>query len=228
VSLSSGSEPGKACSDCHALKPLSEFPRNRSRPDGHGIYCKLCFAVRYREHRERKAASEGRQIRELHRVELGFKYCPRCEQTLPIAAFGRNRASADGATSYCRPCHNAISKANRERRHGNTREYHLRRRYGIGQGEVDAMLAAQGGLCAACREDEPKHVDHDHKTGRVRGMLCFLCNQALGNVRDDVTRLQGLIDYLRRSRFAALGGTVEEYDLTDLGVELDSRRFHAA
>jgi hypothetical protein len=224
----SDSEPDKACRDCHLVKPFSEFPRNRSRPDGHGIYCKLCFAVRYREHRERKAAREGRRIREQHRAELGFKYCPRCEATLPISAFGRNRASADGATSYCRPCHNAISKANRERKHGSTREYHLRRRYGIGQAEVDAMLAAQGGLCAACRHDEPKHVDHDHATGQVRGMLCFLCNQALGNVRDDVARLQGLIDYLHRSRFAALGVVVEEFDHTCCVIEIDPGRFHAA
>ena len=61
------------------------------------------------------------------------------------------------------------------------------------------MVAEQGGVCAACRTDEPKHVDHDHQTGHVRGVLCFLCNQALGNVRDDVERLQRLIDYLGRS-----------------------------
>ena len=225
--MSDSADPteSKSCRDCQMVKPLSDFPRNRSRPDGHGLYCKICFSIRYREHRERKAAREGRQIRELHRTQLGFKYCPRCEQTLPITAFGRNRASADGATSYCRPCHNAVSKANRERKHGSTREYHLRQRYGIGQAEVDAMLAEQGGLCAACRTDEPKHVDHDHETGRVRGMLCFLCNQALGNVRDEVKRLRGLIRYLVRSRLDASATVVEEPCCV---IELDQARLHAA
>ena len=87
------------------------------------------------------------------------------------------------------------------------------------------MLGAQGGRCAACGQDEPKHVDHDHETGRVRGMLCFLCNQALGNVRDDVTRLQALIDYLVRARLAATMHVVEH---TCCVIELDSRRLHAA
>ena len=90
------------------------------------------------------------------------------------------------------------------------------------------MLATQGGLCAACKTDRPQHVDHDHKTGRVRGMLCFLCNQALGNVRDDIKRLHGLIDYLHRNRFAALGATVTEVEHTCCVIELDNRRLHAA
>ncbi|HET6910531.1 MAG TPA: endonuclease VII domain-containing protein [Mycobacteriales bacterium] len=193
------------------MLPLTEFPRNRSRPDGHGIYCKLCYSIRYREHRERKASQEGRQIRELRRVEAGQKFCPRCQQTLLRQAFPRNRASADGLATYCRPCHNAISKANRERR-GTTRDYHLRRRYGIGEADVADMLQKQGGVCAACRTDKPVHVDHDHNTGFVRGYLCYLCNQALGNVRDDPERLQGLIDYLERAAARQLELKVETYE----------------
>jgi hypothetical protein len=140
-------------------------------------------------------------------------------------AFGRNRANADGLTAYCKPCHNRVGKETKERLYGGTREYHLRRRYGIGQAEVDAMLAEQGGLCAACRTDAAVHVDHDHRTGQVRGMLCFLCNQALGNVRDDVERLERLITYLHRTRIAA---TMNEVEHTCCVIELDSRRFHAA
>lgn len=225
----SDSKPGiKTCPDCRVSKPLTEFPRNRSRDDGHGLYCKLCFAVRNREHRERRAKREGREIREIRRVPEGHKHCPRCEQTLPLEKFAGNRASSDGATTYCKPCHNAVSKANRERKHGSTREYHLRRRYGIGQADVDAMLAEQGGLCAASKTDEPKHVDHDHKTGRVRGMLCFLCNQALGNTRDDVKRLRGLIDYLCQDRVKALGATITEVEHPCCVIEVDFTRLHAA
>lgn len=217
----------KVCKDCGVQKPLSEFPRNRSRRDGYGGYCKGCYSKRYRIHREKKAREAGRTIRETRVTAPGTKYCPRCDQTLPIESFGKNRSTRDGLTGYCKACHNTAGRQSKER-NGGAREYHLRRRYGIGQADVDAMLVAQGGLCAACRQDTPDHVDHDHRTGRVRGMLCFLCNQALGNVRDDVNRLQGLIDYLHRARFAALGVTPQEFDQPCCVIEIDSRRFHAA
>jgi len=225
--LSGSGNEAKICPDCREVKPLADFPRNASRPDGHGLYCKICYSLRYRRHREQKAASQGRKIREKRVVKAGYKFCPRCRCELPLDAFGRNRSTGDGRTTYCRVCHNAVGKANTERR-GGSRDYHLRRRYGIGQAEVDAMIQAQGGLCAACKTDEPKHVDHDHKTGRVRGMLCSLCNQALGNVRDEISRLRGLIDYLHRDRIAALGLTITEVEHTDRIIEVDFRRFHAA
>jgi hypothetical protein len=95
------------------------------------------------------------------------------------------------------------------RLYGSTREYHLRRRYGITGADFDAMVEVQGGTCAVC-DQKPEHVDHDHKTGKVRGILCFNCNQALGNVRDDPAVLQELINYLRRHR-AQLIGPVDEY-----------------
>jgi len=59
------------------------------------------------------------------------------------------------------------------------------------------MIEAQGGTCATCAA-KPEHVDHDHATGNVRGVLCFNCNQALGNVRDDEMTLHRLARYLRR------------------------------
>lgn len=58
------------------------------------------------------------------------------------------------------------------------------------------MFAAQGGLCAVCRIAPAAHVDHDHATGRVRGLLCFNCNGGLGQFRDDVKVMQRAIRYL--------------------------------
>jgi hypothetical protein len=113
---------------------------------------------------------------------------------LPLDRFGRNRSSRDGLTAYRRPCHT----------------YHLRRRYGIGQADVDRMLVEQDNKCAACDKPDPEHVDHDHATGQVRGMLCFNCNQALGNVRDSVQILDRLAAYLVKHHFLALGATLTE------------------
>jgi len=217
----------KSCRDCGQTLPLDSFPRNRSRRDGYGAYCKACYSLRYRRYREKKAAQAGRTIRERDALPPGMKYCPRCDRTLALILFGSNRSTSDGLTAYCKSCHNAAGRESRGR-NGGAREYHLRRRYGIGQADVDAMLAEQGGVCAACRVDKPQHVDHDHETGEVRGMLCFLCSQALGNVRDDINRLHGLVRYLRASRRAAPVLVVEEYDCRGYAIEIDSGGFHAA
>ena len=218
----------KRCRDCGTQKPLSAFSPSKKNRDGRVSYCRECLAARHQKYRRANAAAVGRVIRERRPVPEGHRWCPDCETIKPLVDFPRNRSGNGGYGGYCKPCHNRKGRETYLRLYGGTREYHLRRRYGIGQADVDAMIANQDGLCAACGEDEPKHVDHDHQSGRVRGMLCFLCNQALGNVRDDVTRLQRLIDYLHRCRFAGLGLTIEEFDLSGCVIELDNRRLHAA
>jgi len=61
------------------------------------------------------------------------------------------------------------------------------------------MLALQGGVCAVCSAPDPKHVDHDHRTGAVRGILCFNYNGGLGQFRDRVPVLRSAIGYLERT-----------------------------
>jgi hypothetical protein len=219
-SLSDGSKP---CPDCHLVKSLTDFPKNIRRPDGRGLYCKECFSIRYRLSRERKAAAQGRVLGRRRVVPSGHKFCPACQQMLPLDRFGNNRASRDGLTSYCKPCHTAKGKQTYTRLYGSTREYHLRRRYGIGQADVDRMLAGQDNRCAGCGKPDPEHVDHDHATGAVRGMLCFNCNQALGNVHDSLRVLEGLSAYLVRHRLAALGATVTESRVEGCIIEVLSK-----
>jgi len=66
--------------------------------------------------------------------------------------------------------------------------------------EYDRILAFQGGRCAICpREPTEKmrlSVDHNHKTGEVRGLLCWLCNVALGKFRDDYVLLNAAAQYV--------------------------------
>jgi hypothetical protein len=76
--------------------------------------------------------------------------------------------------------------------------------YGMEPGEYEAMLAKQGGVCAICRTAEWRgkgnspHIDHDHATGLVRGILCGVCNNGLGNFADDPARLRAAVMYLER------------------------------
>jgi Recombination endonuclease VII len=67
------------------------------------------------------------------------------------------------------------------------------------EAQFDVMLAAQGGKCGICGASDPKHVDHDHLTGGVRGILCFNCNGGLGHFRDDVATMQRAITYLKET-----------------------------
>ena len=70
------------------------------------------------------------------------------------------------------------------------------RTYGLTEADVAAMLEAQDGLCAICRTADAAHVDHDHATGAVRGMLCFRCNAALGQFDEDAETLVRATRYL--------------------------------
>jgi hypothetical protein len=168
-------------------------------------------------YRKRRAAN-GDAVREQRVVPEGSRWCPDCETFQSLACFPLNRSGKDGYGSYCKPCHNARTRANIKKNHGNTRNYHLKGRYGLSPEDYERILLTQDGLCAGCRKVPPHHVDHDHKTGRVRGLLCFNCNQALGNVRDDVYVMRGLIGYLDAHRLADGRRPREEHDLTPLNV----------
>jgi hypothetical protein len=82
------------------------------------------------------------------------------------------------------------------------RNSHLKRKYGLTLEQYDAMLAAQGGVCAICHQPRPEertlHVDHDHATGAIRGLLCFTCNNALGDFRDSSDLFHAASEYLDR------------------------------
>lgn len=88
-------------------------------------------------------------------------------------------------------------KAKRARAQANR---HRLAKYGVDNEWVDRTLAAQGG-CAICGTTKPPgknswHVDHDHKTGKVRGVLCAHCNPGLGHFRDSIRSLRLAIRYL--------------------------------
>lgn len=102
--------------------------------------------------------------------------------------------------------HRAYDARNRPKRRIRYRD----KRYGFAPGEYDAMLAAQGGVCAICGKAEtsksnhggllPLAVDHDHESGLVGALLCHNCNKGLGSFRDDPELLRAAADYLNSVR----------------------------
>lgn len=101
-------------------------------------------------------------------------------------------------------------KINKESYNLAAREFYKRRRienpdywreetYGLEKGSFTKLLVQQGNKCKCCKDPISRidaQVDHDHKTGDVRGILCKNCNWGLGNFKDNPFRLQSAIEYL--------------------------------
>lgn len=81
-------------------------------------------------------------------------------------------------------------------------DYSRKSKYGISKEEFSEMLLNQGGVCAICKGDnsgKTLRVDHNHVTGKIRGLLCSNCNVALGMTKEDRNILEEMIDYLDRN-----------------------------
>ena len=131
------------------------------------------------------------------------KQCGECQQVKPVEEFypGKGRNARDG---YCKNCRRIRDRARFDQRNKRMLAnkaidpFFYRRRklvtlYGITHEQYLAIHTQQGGVCAICRKPEKRvlygnvaHlvVDHDHKTGRLRALLCHRCNTALGHIED--------------------------------------------
>ena len=121
--------------------------------------------------------------------------CKRCRRI----QYEKDFLESNGKTIYEKYAkHNPKYKAKR-------REWHLGQ-YGLTQKDYNYFLELQGGVCAICKSSysgHPRHqhlaVDHDHLTGKVRGLLCHKCNRMLGHVKDNFETLNSAVGYLIRN-----------------------------
>jgi hypothetical protein len=137
---------------------------------------------------------------------LIVKKCFKCKIEKPLDQFRLLPNRPGKRESYCRPC---TALRVKEWRAGKNSIGRHPRKLGVDQVAYDAILQAQNGGCAGCGVVQVERrlcVDHDHVTGRVRGLLCGRCNLAIGSVRDDPATLRHLANYLeaatkRKKRF---------------------------
>lgn len=131
------------------------------------------------------------------------KVCRTCAEPLPLSDFTVH-GHKNGKTYYradCNPCRGAKRRAayNPDQQ----KNQFLRQAYGITLADYDRMAEQQGYKCAICESTDAKsngarfHVDHDHKTGKVRGLLCGPCNTGIGKFRDSTALLISAIEYLK-------------------------------
>lgn len=114
----------------------------------------------------------------------GFKYCTGCDIEHPISSFYNVHRSAK-----CKKCFGEDSKW-----------VHMKRKYGLSKIDFENLIRLQSGQCCVCWEElipSNTNVDHCHKTGIVRGLLCTDCNLGLGFLKDNVNNIHRSIAYLQ-------------------------------
>lgn len=116
---------------------------------------------------------------------------------------------------------------------------HIKQFYNITPDDYDHMLDMQGGGCAICgakpnHGDRRLHVDHDHATGQIRGLLCFGCNAGLGMFKDNINSFNNAIAYVAgngkwkemRKAFITLSGLLFSPEEIYKAVQEDDKKFH--
>lgn len=153
-----------------------------------------------------------------------MKNCSVCKCDKDISYFSRDSRAKTGIKSSCKSCDSQknkelyllkateINRKNRERVRNKFkndpnlyRNKALKQRFGISLEDKNKMSASQGDACKICLKhvselEFPLCVDHDHRTGKIRDLLCRECNLAIGFLKDSVDTLKSAIDYLERHR----------------------------
>lgn len=158
----------KTCSKCGVERNESEFHRQLNSPDGLMYQCKSCSARRLREYRKKNPEEVRARDRDLYGREL-------------------KRFQKKGRDKYHKdPAHH--------------KDKYLKSLYGLAPGEFKRMLSEQGGVCAICKlpptGKRSLGVDHDHKSGTIRGLLCGPCNSGIGLLKESKSNFQSATVYL--------------------------------
>lgn len=146
------------------------------------------------------------------------KICSKCGATQPVENFFKTGKQASGKQKYrgdCKTCasHDTAEWREKNRAHYNSymgdwrtknpdkvRAMDIKRNYGITIDQYNQLVQDQKGLCKICESPpkgkRPLAIDHDHKTGRVRGLLCYPCNRAIV-ILDDSDHLKKAYEYLK-------------------------------
>ncbi|MGW3663507.1 endonuclease VII domain-containing protein [Streptomyces sp. NPDC005141] len=172
----------KRCTGCGRRLPFDSFTADRNRCDGLQVRCRECVADCSAAHYRRRREALGKTVREQVDIPEGHKQCRTCGEVKPHSEWHRNASASGDLSTRCR----AIR----------AREDHLKRHYGLTEAQRDAMVASQKGLCVICLKAPAVHVDHCHKTGSVRGVLCFNCNSTIGKLGDDPDAVRRAAAYL--------------------------------
>lgn len=170
----------KVCSKCNQEKPYSEFPTSKRERGGVSYECKSCRHLYYLKNREKFIqASRDNRVKNREKILVYKK-------------------------EYAQRNRERIMKYQEEYRHktrdNRINQYYLYK-YGLTPQQREDLFQKQKGKCAICgtgfQTIASAHVDHDHETGKVRGLLCNSCNLLIGFAKENEFVLSAAISYLR-------------------------------
>lgn len=202
------------CVKCKQDKLKSEFQPNKRYRAGVTSWCNGCHNS-WRRGRRAKNPKFGH----LRKLVDGKYECTSCHEWKPVDQFHRSKTKC-GRASYCKSCerHKAIAfrlehpekyrevkQKSAAKRAEYRKSFILRKLYGLTLDQYRVLLESQNYGCAICRATKEQNdkrrdlcVDHEHSTGRVRGLLCGNCNRGIGYFKEDPKRIQSAIDYLKK------------------------------
>jgi hypothetical protein len=198
-------EHGKSCPRCRKYKPWSDYQNSSKTKDGRQVYCRSCASAHgrayYRANADKIRAKLAAATGPGHPADPAkTKICGTCGVEKPHPEFYAHRSTSDGRAGYCKECAKAYSRAYTKRNAKIIRRRQRRWLYGPAADVYDDLLTAQSHACAICGEPPQEgrnlHVDHDHDTGAIRGLLCGNCNTGLGLFKDDPELLSRATEYL--------------------------------
>jgi hypothetical protein len=129
-----------------------------------------------------------------------LKTCKTCGESKPLGEFYKAAGYAGGVKPHCKPCQLELGRGYRASETSEQRrERWVKHKYGVSKEEYATMVASSAGLCDICEQPVVSpSVDHDHATGRVRGLLCDSCNRGIGCFKDNPEVLAAASAYLKR------------------------------
>jgi len=205
----------KKCVKCNIIKSKTEFHKHPQTKDGLCNACKECrnaANIEYnRNNKDIRRESYSKYQRSKKGVEQSKKY------------YQENKSSIKERVK-------GYHVENKVRIKEKRSETYLKKKYNITKKEYDNILKNQNGLCKICGSVPGKkklHVDHDHNTGKFRGLLCYQCNVGLGFFQDSVQTLKEAIKYLNLplDRQAAVAIDLDDVSLNFLHTLVDVHNF---
>ncbi len=163
----------KFCPKCEETKHVDNFTKDAKTSDGLDIWCKSC----------KKTYNDS-----------------------PAAKESARRWYYEGSGRSIKSSYQKSGKPRSRKKAEPYRSQVLRRKYGITVSDYEEILKNQEYKCAICKTYNPGKrrgswpIDHDHKTGKVRGLLCWSCNSALGLLKDSYELCEKAAEYLRKSK----------------------------